>query len=115
MKRAAAKTTGRTSSPRSRRRAASPKFPEWRDGDARSFPGVAPSFALLREKRRLAVCNPENGVRFTISLRDWEEIIWSVRVYPERKWRRHVTPHTTAHRMMARWAIEDWLEGLRLA
>ena len=74
----------------------------------------APTFALLREKRRLAVCNPENGARFTISLRDWEEIIWAVRVHPDPEWRHHVTPHTTAHRMMSRIAIENWLEGLRM-
>ena len=74
----------------------------------------APTFAMLREKRRLAVYAPLTGARFTISLRDWEELIWSVRVYPEPKWRHHVTPHTTAHRMMALWEIENWLEGLRL-
>ena len=73
-----------------------------------------PTFALLREKRRLRVSNPENGARFTISLRDWEEIIWAVRVHPDPEWRHHVTPHTTAHRMMSRIAIENWLEGLRM-
>ena len=75
---------------------------------------VPPTFALLWEKRSLAVCNPENGARFTISLRDWEDIIWAVRVHPDPKWRHHVTPHTTAHRMMSRIAIENWLEGLRM-
>ena len=115
MKRTTTKAAGRTSSPRLRRRAARPKFPEWVDGDARSFPGVAPTFALLSEKRLLAVYNPNNGVRFTISLRDWEKIIWFVRVYPAPPWRHHVTSHTTAHRMMARLEIENWLEGLRLA
>ena len=33
---------------------------------------VPPTFALLWEKRSLAVCNPENGARFTISLRNWQ-------------------------------------------
>ena len=115
MKRTAARASCPVSSPRQRRGAARQEFPEWLDGDALSFPGVAPTFALLREKRRLAVYNPNNGVRFTISLRDWEEIIWAVRVHPDPEWRHHVTPHTTAHRMMSRIAIENWLEGLRLA
>ena len=74
-----------------------------------------PTFALLREKRRLAVCVPESGIRFTISLRNWEEILWAVRIYPEPEWRQYRTSHTTAHRIMPRMQIEDWLEGLRLA
>ncbi len=76
--------------------------------------GNAPDFALLREKRRLAVCNPKNGVRFTISLRDWEELLWAVRVYPEPPWRQRNNPHTNAHRIMARATIEDWLTRLQL-
>ncbi len=74
-----------------------------------------PTFALLREKRRLAVCNPENGVRFTISLRDWQSMLWAVRVHPEPKWRQRGNAYTTAHRIMPRPRIEDWLAELRLA
>ena len=74
-----------------------------------------PTFALLREKRRLSVCNPENGARFTISLRDWQEMLWAVRVIPEPKWRRPGNAYTTAHRIMERVRIDDWLSELRLA
>ena len=74
-----------------------------------------PTFALLREKRRLAVRNPENGARFTISLRDWQSMLWAVRVHPERKWRQRDNAYTTAHRIMPRPRIEDWLAELRLA
>ena len=75
----------------------------------------APTFALLREKRRLAVRNPENGARFTISLRDWQSMLWAVRVHPEPKWRQRSNPYTTAHRILPRPRIEDWLAELRLA
>ena len=68
-----------------------------------------PTFALLHEKRRLAVYASLTGARFTSSLRDGEEIIWAVRVHPAPEWRHHVTPHTTAHRIMSRIGIEDWL------
>ena len=78
-------------------------------------PQSAPTFTLLREKRRLAVCNPENGARFTISLRDWQSMLWAVRVQPERKWRQPGNAYTTAHRIMRRARIEDWLAELRLA
>ncbi len=84
-------------------------------GGKRAVASPVPTFALLREKRRLAVRNPENGARFTISLRDWEEIVWSVRVYPETQWRDPGNPYTTAHRIMPRMRIEDWLVELRLA
>ncbi len=84
------------------------------DGSASPPRGAAPTFALLREKRRLAVYAPLTGARFTISLRDWEEMIWSVRVYPAPAWRHHVTAHTTAHCTMGRTGIENWLAGLRL-
>ena len=81
--------------------------------DARKQRGT-PTFALLREKRRLAVRNPENGARFTISLRDWQSILWAVRVHPEPKWRQRENAYTTAHRIMPRPRIEDWLAELRL-
>ena len=73
-----------------------------------------PTFALLREKRRLAVRNPENGARFTISLRDWQQMLWAVRVHPEPKWRQRGNAYTTAHRIMPRPRIEDWLAELQL-
>lgn len=76
--------------------------------------GNAPTFALLREKRRLAVCNPENGARFIISLRNWQEMLWAVRVHPEPKCRQHRNAYTTAHRIMLRTRIEDWLSELQL-
>ena len=73
-----------------------------------------PTFAQLREKRRLAGCNPETGTRFTITLRDWEEMLWAIQVHPEPKWRQRRNPYTTAHRIMPRARIEDWLSELRL-
>ena len=75
---------------------------------------VPPTFALLREKRSLAVCNPENGARFTISLRNWQEMLWAVRVNPEPKWRQRGNPYTAAHRILPRERIEDWLAELRM-
>jgi hypothetical protein len=80
----------------------------------RSTPNV-PTFALLREKRRLRVRNPENGARFTISLRNWQQMLWAIQVHPEPEWRQPGNPYTTAHRIMPRPRIEDWLEELRLA
>ena len=74
----------------------------------------APTFAQLREKRRLRVRNAENGARFTVSLRDWEEMIWAVRVSPEPQWREHRNAYATAHRIMPRIEIEDWLAKLEL-
>ena len=76
--------------------------------------GERPTFALLREKRRLRVRNPENGARFTISLRDWQAMLWAVRVHPEPRWRQPGNAYTTEHRIMARGRIEDWLAELRL-
>ena len=78
-------------------------------------PQRAPTFTLLREKRRLAVRNPENGARFTFSLRDWQQMLWAVRVHPEPKWRQHGNAYTTAHRILPRPRIEDWQAELRLA
>ena len=51
-----------------------------------------PTFALLREKRELRVRNPENGARFTISLRDWQAMLWAVRVLPSRSGGSAATP-----------------------
>ena len=77
--------------------------------------GERPTFALLREKRRLRVRNPENGARFTISLRDWQAMLWAVRVHPEPQWRQPGNAYTTAHRILPRPRIEDWLAELQLA
>lgn len=76
---------------------------------------AAPTFAQLREKRRLCVRNPENGARFTISLRDWQAMLWAVRVHPEPQWRQPGNAYTTAHRIMPRRRIENWLAELQLA
>ena len=75
---------------------------------------TVPTFALLREKRRLRVMSPCTEARFTISLRDWEQMVWAVRVHPEPQWRHHVNAYTKAHCIMRRLEIENWLEGLRL-
>lgn len=74
----------------------------------------SPTFELLREKRELAVVNPANGVRFKISLRDWQGALWAVRVHPQGR-REPWNPFTTAHRLMPRERIESWLGGLRLS
>jgi hypothetical protein len=57
--------------------------------------------------------NPANGVRFKITLRDWQGALWAVRVHPQGK-REPWYPFTRAHRLMAWDRIEDWLENLRL-
>jgi hypothetical protein len=75
---------------------------------------ASPTFELLREKRELAVVNPANGVRFKISLRDWQGALWAVRVHPHGK-REPWNPFTRSHRLMARERIENWLVSLRLA
>jgi len=71
-----------------------------------------PTFELLRARRELAVVNPANGVRFTISLRDWQGMLWAIRVRAHGK-REPWNPFTRAHRIMAREGIEEWLESLR--
>ncbi len=43
-----------------------------------------PTFEMLAKKRRLAVVVPETGFRFVISLRDWEQCLWAVRVVPHK-------------------------------
>lgn len=74
-----------------------------------------PTFDLLRERRELSVVNPDTGTRFAISLRDWQGSLWAVRVRPREL---HATdwdnPFVTAHRMMSRPAIEEWLGRLQL-
>lgn len=75
---------------------------------------TAPTFALLCEKRRLRVCNPENGVQFTISLKDWREMLWAVRVLPDPQTPQPGNAYTTAHRILPRARIEDWLAELQI-
>lgn len=73
-----------------------------------------PTFELLRKKRELAVVNPANGVRFKISLCEWQSALWAVRVHPRGK-REPWNLFTRVHRLMARKRIEDWLALLRFA
>lgn len=74
-----------------------------------------PTFELLRERRELSVVNPDTGTRFAISLRDWQGSLWAVRVRPEQlRPADFDNPFVTAHRMMSRPAIEEWLGRLRV-
>jgi hypothetical protein len=76
----------------------------------------APTFEQLREQRELPVVNPDTGARFTISLRDWQGVLWGVRVLPDTPRPSDAdNPFVQRHRMVARSYIEEWLEGLRLA
>jgi hypothetical protein len=76
----------------------------------------APTFEQLREQRELPVVNPDTGARFTISLRDWQGVLWGVRVLPDTPCLSDAdNPFVQRHRMVARSYIEEWLEGLRLA
>lgn len=76
----------------------------------------APTFDLLRERRELPVINRANGVRFVISLRDWQGALWAVQVRPARPRPSDAgNPFVQKHRLMARSRIEGWLEGLRVA
>jgi len=74
-----------------------------------------PTFEQFREIRQLAVVNPDNGVRFSISLRDWEGVLWAVAVRPceldKSDWD---NPFVTAHRVLSRETIEEWLGRLRV-
>ena len=72
-----------------------------------------PTFELLKERRRLAVINPENALRFVISLRDWELCLWAVRVVRHEP-NKLPDPFETAHRLLSREAIEIWLDRLVL-
>ena len=75
-----------------------------------------PTFTQLRERRELRVVNPQNGVRFDISLADWQGALWAVRVRPEKlRPSDFDNPFVTAHRLLPRPVVEDWLAGLRLA
>lgn len=43
-----------------------------------------PTFTQLRERRELRVVNPRTGVRFAVSLQDWQGSLWALRVRPEK-------------------------------
>jgi hypothetical protein len=74
-----------------------------------------PTFELLREKRELSVISPRTRARFTVSLRDWQGVLCSIRIHPHvKKPTDHRNPFVSAHRMMSRSRIEDWLSSLRL-
>lgn len=73
-----------------------------------------PTFEMLLEKRRLAVINPENKLRFVISLRDWERCLWAVRVVRHEPSGRPPDSFETAHRLLSRDRIEEWLAWLVL-
>jgi hypothetical protein len=76
---------------------------------------MAPTFEQLREFRKLDVINPENGARFRVSLRDWRECLWAIRVYPQKSiFPDKDNPFVKAHCMMDRHDIEDWLSRLIL-
>lgn len=69
---------------------------------------------MLVERRRLAVINPENNLRFVISLRDWERCLWAVRVVRHEPSGRPPDSFETAHRLLSRDRIEEWLGSLVL-
>ena len=74
-----------------------------------------PTFELLRERRKLPVVNPDNGLRFTISLREWQGVLWAVRVIPDKPLPSDAdNAFVQQHRMVDRAFIEEWLERLRL-
>lgn len=75
-----------------------------------------PTFEMLRERRELHVIYPATGVRFMISLRDWQGALWAVKVIPDTPQRADTfNPFVQKHRLMARAGIDNWLERLRLA
>ena len=75
-----------------------------------------PTFTQLRERRELRVVNPRTGVRFAVSLADWQGALWAVQVRPEKlRPTDFDNPFVTAHRLLPRPVIENWLSGLRLA
>jgi hypothetical protein len=76
----------------------------------------APTFEQLRERRELPVIVPETGVRFRISLWDWEGVLWGVRVLPDKPRPSDAdNEFVQSHRMVSRSFIEEWLARLRLA
>jgi hypothetical protein len=75
-----------------------------------------PTFEQLRETGELNVVHTDTGVHFRISLRDWANCLWAIRVHP-----RHScssdrdNSYVTVHRLMGREGIEEWLSQLKLA
>ena len=71
---------------------------------------------MLCERRELSVIYLETGKRFTITLRDWQGMLWAVRVHPSKPTPVDLSnPFVTKHRILNRTHIEDWLQRLRLA
>jgi len=75
---------------------------------------LRPTFSQLKKCRELAVINPDTGTRFWISLRDWSDCLWFVRITPQNT-EDLTNPFVTAHRLIGREALEDWLKKLQLA
>lgn len=74
-----------------------------------------PTFEQLREHQELSVIYPDSERRFRVSLRSWGGCMWAIRVYPDQRQALDSTnPFVTAHRLMERATIEQWLERLRL-
>ena len=61
-----------------------------------------PTFEMLRKTGKLNVTNPDNGRPFTISLKDWENVIFFVGV------------DKGPHYQMNISDIEDWLSRLEM-
>src|ERR1039457_5092571 len=75
-----------------------------------------PTFEMLCERRELSVIYPETGKRFTITLRDWQGMLWAVRGHPSMPTLTdRYNPFVTKHRILDRMVIEAWLQRLRLA
>ncbi len=75
----------------------------------------SPTFEQLRQANELEVVNPASDTPFIISLRSWQNTLWAVRVIPGKPKQASANPFTTAHRLMSRPAIEEWLSRLQLA
>ncbi len=70
---------------------------------------------MLCQRRELSVIYPETGKRFTITLRDWQGVLWAVRVHPSTPTPAdRSNPFVTKHRILNRTVIEEWLQRLCL-
>lgn len=74
---------------------------------------MKPTLPMLQSSRKLRVLNPENGIVFTVSLRDWNGLVFGVRVIPD-SGHADGNPYCTKHRVMPKAQIEDWLSELEL-
>jgi hypothetical protein len=73
-----------------------------------------PTFEQLREHQERSVIHPDSG-RFRVSLRSWGGCLWAIRVHPDQRQSLDaINPFVTAHRLMERATIEQWLERQRL-